>query len=70
MKSPSLRPQFVTDENGARVGVILSMAEFEEIADLLDDIADAPEIVRRRGEPGIPHGEAMRLAKDGVGSPD
>ena len=70
MKSPSLRPQFVTDENGARVAVILSMAEFEEIADLLDDLADAPEIERRRGEPDIPHEEAMRLAKDGGDLPD
>lgn len=64
MKSPVLRPQFVTNEQGQRVAVILSMAEFEEITDLLDDLADSSEIERRRAEQSIPHVEAMRLAKE------
>lgn len=65
MKSPDLKPKYVTDDNGERVAVILSIEEFEEIADLLDDLADVAEIERRRAEAGIPHDEAMRLAKDG-----
>jgi hypothetical protein len=43
---------------------------FEEIADLLDDLADAPEIERRRAETSIPHEEAMRRVRDGGDIPD
>ena len=70
VKSPELNPQFVTDENGQRVAVILSIEVFEEISDLLDDLADASEIERRRAEPSIPHEEAMRLVRDGGDIPD
>lgn len=70
MESPALNPQYVTDENGERVAVILSMAAFEEITELLEDIADIKEIAPRKGEPGIPHEEAMRLVRDNLAIPD
>lgn len=70
MQPPPLTPQFVTDEEGNRVAVILSIAQYEEIADLLEDLEDAAEIERRRAERGIPHDEAMRLVKDGRDIPD
>lgn len=63
MNAPVLKPKFVTDENGERVAVILSMAEYEEISDLLEDLADAVEIERRRGERGIPHEAVMQLMR-------
>lgn len=65
---PVLKPQFVTDENGERIAVIRSMTAFEEIAGLLDDLADAAEIERRRTERGIPHDRAMQIAKICLGS--
>lgn len=70
MESPVLKPQFVTDESGERVAVILSMAEFEEITDLLEDLEDAKEIERRRDEPTIPHAEAMRMVREEGALPD
>ena len=65
-----LNPQFVTDENGERVAVILSMAEFNAISELLEDLADAKENEQRRNETGIPHAEAMRLVREDGAIPD
>lgn len=65
-----LHPKYVTNEDGERVAVILSIEEYEEIADLLDDLIDAPEIERRRGERNIPHEEAMKMVQDGSDIPD
>ena len=70
MTSPVLKPQFVTDEHGERVAVILSMSEFEAISELLEDIEDASEIGKRRSEPGIPHADAMRLVREDIALPD
>jgi PHD/YefM family antitoxin component YafN of YafNO toxin-antitoxin module len=70
LESPALKPQFVTDENGERVAVILSMAAFEEITELLEDLADSREIERRKGEPGIPHEDAMRMLRENIALPD
>lgn len=65
-----LHPQYVTNESGERVAVILSMAEFEEISELLEDLADTKVVEQRRNEPGIPHAEAMRLVKENIALPD
>ncbi len=70
MTSPILKPQFVTDANGDRVAVILSMDEFAAVTELLEDLADAEEIERRRGETSIPHETAMRLVEDDGALPD
>lgn len=64
MDSPVLKPQYVTDANGERVAVIISMAEYAEISELLEDLADTAVIEQRRKEHGIPHREAMRLVRD------
>lgn len=68
--SPVLKPQFVTDEHGQPVAVILSMSEFEAISELLEDIEDASEIEKRRGETSIPHADAMRMAREDIALPD
>ena len=70
MEPPILSPQFVTNESGERIAVILSMAEFEEISELLEDVADAKVIELRRHERSIPHAEAMRLAREDGDIPD
>lgn len=66
MTPPVLKPQFVTDEDGQPVAVILSMSEFEAISELLEDLEDAGEIEKRRSEPGIPHAEAMRMEREDI----
>ena len=70
MDSPLLKPQYVTDENGERIAVILSISEFEEISELLEDLSDKAVVEQRRSEPGIPHAEAMRLVKEDRALPD
>ncbi|MBI1318129.1 MAG: hypothetical protein GC168_04145 [Candidatus Hydrogenedens sp.] len=65
MDTHSLKPRFLTDENGARVAVVLTIAEYEAISDLLEDQADLAEIIRRRGERSIPHDTAMKLVEEG-----
>lgn len=64
MYLPMIKPQYVTDENAARVAVILPIAEYEELAERLEDLSDAAEIARRRHEVGIPLAEAMRLVRE------
>ena len=70
MKSPELKPQFVTDERGARVAVLLSMTEYDAIMEILEDLADATVMEERRTERGIPHAEAMQLVREGREIPD
>lgn len=60
---PQLHPQYVTDSDGQRKAVILSVEEFEELLEDLDDLAVAAE---RREAPTIPHQEAKaELRRDG-----
>lgn len=36
--------RYITDENGERVGVILSIEEYERLLDALEDVEDAEHI--------------------------
>jgi PHD/YefM family antitoxin component YafN of YafNO toxin-antitoxin module len=60
----------VTDENGERVAVIITLAEFEELTELLEDLDDAAVVEQRRGERGIPHSTAMQFVRDNCAIPD
>ncbi len=58
-----LQAQYVTNETGKKVAVILPIGEFEE---LLEDIEDLAVLAERRNEPAIPHEEVMtKLKRDG-----
>lgn len=70
MHTPVLNPKYVTDENGERVAVIISLAEYEELTELLEDLDDAAVVEQRREERGIPHADAMRLVREDVALPD
>ena len=61
----TLKPRFITDEMGTPTAVMLSMEEFEEIQDRLDDLDDRVVIERGRNEPEIPHEEAVRQVASG-----
>ncbi len=56
--------QFLTNEKGERVSVVLPVAEYEE---LLEDLEDLARIAERREEPAITHDELLaRLKADGL----
>jgi hypothetical protein len=52
MTFPDLHPQYVTDCEGRKTAVILSIEEYHE---LLEDLADLAVIAERRGETTVPH---------------
>jgi hypothetical protein len=57
-------PQFVTDGDGNKIGVILSMGEYQE---LLDDLGDLAVAVERRDEPVVSHEDlVLELRRDGL----
>jgi hypothetical protein len=59
-----LNPQYITNEAGERISVVLPMDEFQE---LLDDIEDLAAIAERRDEPTVPHDEVIKeLKRDGL----
>lgn len=59
-----LHPHYITDENGERTSVVLSMAEFR---DLMEDIEDLAIVAERREEPSISHETLLKeLGEDGL----
>jgi hypothetical protein len=59
-----LNPQYIINEDGEKISVVLPLAKFEE---LLEDIVDLAAIAERREEPTIPHDELIKeLKQDGI----
>lgn len=64
MRLNSVHPQYITDEKGERKSVVLSVSEFQE---LIEDIEDLESVAERRDEPTISHKEFVaELKKDGL----
>jgi PHD/YefM family antitoxin component YafN of YafNO toxin-antitoxin module len=59
--SKDRRPKYLVDENGEKQGVLLSMEEYEELLEDLEDLAVAAE---RRGEETVPHEEVVKELRD------
>ena len=60
----NLNVQYITDENGQKQAVIMSIERFNQ---LLEDIHDLAVIAERKDEPTIPHQEVYEILKsDGV----
>jgi len=55
-------PQYITDSDGQRIAVILSVSKYEE---LLEDLQDLAVIAERRNEPTIPHQKVIAELKTG-----
>jgi hypothetical protein len=56
--------QFLTDSSGKKTAVVLSLEDYEE---LLEDLEDLAVISERRDEPGVPHEEFLnKLRADGL----
>lgn len=59
-----MSPQYLMDENGTRTGVLLTVNEYEE---LLEDLQDLAVVAKRRDEPSLSHEQAIAcLKEDGV----
>ena len=58
-----LKPQYITNEAGERISVVLPISKFEE---LLEDLEDLAVVAERREEPTISHEELLTgLKRDG-----
>lgn len=59
-----LHPQYITDEAGKRVSVVIPVAEYEA---LLEDIEDLAAIAERREEPTVSHTDLLEsMRRDGI----
>ena len=58
MKEPT---QFLTNENGERIAVVISIAEYEKLLEELEDRDDirAYEVAKASGEKSVPFDEAI-----------
>jgi len=56
--------QYLTDDQGQRMAVVLPISDYEKLMEDLDDLAVVAE---RRDEPAIPHQEFIAdLKRDGI----
>ena len=59
-----LRAQYITDESGERVSVILPMVDFKA---LMEDIEDLAAVAERRDESTVSHQQLIdELKQDGL----
>jgi len=64
MNLKNLKTQYITNDSGEKISVILPINEFQE---LLEDIEDLATIAERRDEPTISHQQLIKeLKKDGL----
>jgi len=60
----TMTTQFITDEHGQRMAVVLPVADYEE---LLEDIADLAAVAERRDEERVSLADVkQRLIADGL----
>ena len=54
-------PQFLTDEKGQRIAVVISIEDYEKILDELEDLDDirAYEEAKASGDTAVPFDEAV-----------
>jgi PHD/YefM family antitoxin component YafN of YafNO toxin-antitoxin module len=59
-----LNPEFITDKEGNKKAVVLSISDFRE---LMEDLEDLAVIAERRDEPTISHEDLLvELKNDGL----
>ena len=57
----NLHPQYITDDNGEKVSVVISLKEFEN---MLEDIEDIAAIADRKDEDTTSHNDFLNELKD------
>jgi hypothetical protein len=56
--------QYLTNDSGQRIAVVLPLSDYEK---LLEDLEDLAIVAERRDEPAIPHQEFIAdLKRDGI----
>ena len=61
-----LHPKFIVDEKGRRKGVILSIKEFNETVELIEDALDVKLIEEVKNQPTVPVGRSKEKAKEKI----
>ncbi len=63
-QAPAMNTQYLTDEDGRKIAVVLPFQEFEE---LMEDVSDLAAVAERRGEERVSLAEVkQRLIADGL----
>lgn len=64
----TLSPQYITDNQGNRISVVLSVAEFQKLLDLLEELEDIRlyDEVKNRNEERIPLSDYLTRRKSGL----
>ena len=63
-KTKKYKPKFIIDENGEKKSVVLSISEYNELREDIDDLA---KVAERREEYTLSHEELVKqLKKDGL----
>lgn len=59
----SVHPQYITDNKGTKISVVLSIAEFNAIIEELEELEDIRlyDEAKRLNEPSIPIDEAFEI---------
>ncbi len=64
LNTKKIRPKYITDEKGKKHSVVLSISDYQE---LLEDIEDLAAVAERRKETTISHKELLKeLKSDGL----
>jgi hypothetical protein len=60
---PSVRPQYITDNSGKKISVVLSLKEYESIMEELEELEDIKlyDEAQKSNEPSIPIDEAFKM---------
>ena len=53
----SAQPQYITDANGQKISVILSLEAYQE---LMEDLEDLAAVAERKNEASIPFEDALK----------
>ena len=60
MASAQPKPQYITDDQGNRVSVVLPVDEYQE---LIEDLKDLATVAERREEETVSHAEVLAALK-------
>lgn len=62
----TVNPQYITDDAGKKLSVVLSIAEFNSLMEELDELDDIRlyDDAKKRNEPSIPIEDAFKMIEE------